>query len=149
MEAVASIEYWHWLLLGLFLLVVEVSFAGGSYLMWLGFAALATGVISLLLGALMGWQAQLVLFGVLSVASVLLWRRYARDVDTRDAPVLNQRGFHHIGRTVPLEDPITGGRGRVRIDDTLWMVRGEDMPAGTRVRIVAQDGNIFEVVAAD
>lgn len=117
--------------------------------MWLGFAALATGVISLLLGALVGWQAQLVLFGVLSVASVLLWRRYARDVDTRDAPVLNQRGLHHIGRTVPLEDPITGGRGRVRIDDTLWMVRGEDMPAGTQVRIVAQDGNIFEVVAAD
>lgn len=149
MDAVMSLEYWHWLLLGLFLLVIEVSFAGGTYLMWLGFAALVTGVISLLLGSLMGWQAQLVLFGVLSVASVLLWRRYARDVDTRDAPVLNQRGLHHIGRVVLLEEPVAGGRGRVRIDDTLWMVRGADMPAGSRVKIVAQDGNIFEVVAAD
>lgn len=149
MEAVAALEYWHWLLGGLFLLVVEVALAGGTYLMWLGFAALATGVLSLLLGALLPWQLQLVVFGVLSVASVLLWRRYARDADTANAPVLNQRGYHHLGRVVPLEEPIVGGRGRVRIDDTLWVVRGSDAPAGAQVKIIAQDGNLFEVERVD
>lgn len=151
METVAALglEYWHWLLAGLFLLVVEVSFAGGTYLMWLGLAALVTGVLSLLLGVLLPWQLQLVVFGVLSVASVLLWRRYARDADTENAPVLNQRGYHHLGRVVLLEEPIVGGRGRVRIDDTLWVVCGSDAPAGTQVKIISQDGNLFHVERAD
>lgn len=138
-----SLEYWHWLTLGLLLLVAEVMVAGTSFLMWIGFAALATGLLAFL--APVGWQLQLVIFGVASVGSVLLWRRYVKFQPAPGAPVLNQRGAQYVGRVVRLEEAIVGGTGRVRLDDTLWTVRGADAPAGSQVRIRAQDGNLFDV----
>lgn len=144
MMDMASMQYWHWLGFGLLLLVAEVLVAGTSFLMWIGFAALATGVLALLLP--IGYQLQLVVFGVASVGSVLLWRRYVKDApEPPGAPVLNQRGAQYIGRVVHLEEAIVGGHGRIRIDDTLWSVRGVDLPAGSHVRIRAQDGNVFDV----
>lgn len=146
--SVQALEYWHWLTLGILLLVAEVAAGGASFLMWVGFAALATGVVAFLLPVL-GWQLQLVLFGVGSVASVLLWRRYVKDVPVADGAVLNRRGTEHIGQVVRLEEAIVNGRGRIRIDDTLWGVRGADAPAGTAVRIVALDGNVYDVVVLE
>lgn len=142
---VEGLVYWHWLALGLLLLVAEVAVGGASFLMWIGFAALATGVLALVVPVL-GWQLQLLVFGTGSVASVFLWRRFVKDRDTADAPVLNRRGAEYIGRVVHLEEAIVDGRGRVRIDDTLWAVRGKDAPAGAAVRILAQDGNQFDVL---
>lgn len=145
---VEDLQYWHWLALGLALLVAEVAVGGASFLMWIGFAALATGVLALVV-PLLGWQLQLVIFGIGSVASVFLWRRYVKDRDTAEAPVLNQRDAGYVGRVVHLEEAIVGGRGRVRIDDTLWTVRGKDAPAGAAVRILARDGNVLDVLPLD
>lgn len=143
--SVQAIEYWHWLSLGIVLLIAEVAFGGASFLMWIGFAALFTGAVTLILPALMPWQMQLVGFGVASVASVLLWRRYVKDVPAQGGVVLNKRGTEHIGKVVPLEEAIVGGNGRIRIDDTLWGVQGADAPAGSPVRIDALDGNVYRV----
>lgn len=145
MEFFESLTFVHWLTFGVVLLIAEVTVAGTSYLMWTGFAAIFTGVLALLLPAVVVWQVQLVVFGAASVGSVLLWRRYVNDRPTAEAPVLNRRGDEYVGRVVPLEEAIVGGRGRVRIDDTLWTVQGGDAPAGTAVRIVARDGNTFRV----
>ena len=35
---------------------------------------------------------------------------------------------------------VVDGTGTVRIDDTVWRIRGPDTPAGSRVRIVQADG---------
>jgi membrane protein implicated in regulation of membrane protease activity len=40
------------------------------------------------------------------------------------------------------------GRGRVRIDDSVWQVRGPDAPAGPRVVVTGADGSVLEVKAA-
>jgi len=141
---VETLQYWHWLAFGLGLLLVDVLIAGASVLMWLGIAALFTGAVAFLLPGIVGWQAELVIFGVSSVASVFVWRRY----DKRDpgAPVVNlRRGAEYVGREVLLEEAIVGGAGRVRIDDTLWAVRGPELPAGSKVKITGQDGNQFIV----
>lgn len=143
-----SLAYWHWLTLGVVLLLAEVAVGGASFLMWVGFAAIFTGVLAFLLPAVMGWQAQLVVMSVASVASVWLWKRYVKDAPVEGGVTLNRRGAEHVGRIVPLEEAIVGGEGRVRLDDTLWSVRGADAPAGARVRIVRQDGNAFEVESA-
>ena len=143
-----SLEYWHWLTLGAALLLAEVAAGGASFLMWLGFAALFTGVATFLLPALMPWQVQLVVMSVASVASVWLWKRYVKDAPVEGGVTLNRRGAEHIGRVVPLEEAIVGGQGRVRLDDTLWTVRGVDAPAGANVRLLRQDGNAFEVEPA-
>jgi len=143
--SIQGLEYWHWLTFGILLLIAEVMFGGASFVMWIGFAAIFTGVVSLILPAVMIWQLQLVVFGISSVASVLLWRRYVKDVPVEGGIVLNKRGAEYVGRVVHLEEAIVGGNGRIRIDDTLWGVQGADAPAGAQVRIVAQNGNIFRV----
>lgn len=141
---------WSWWVLGLALLAAEVV-APGVFLVWIGIAAILTGAVSLLLwdAGFWVWQAQLVLFAVLSVAAVFVGRGLlARSGGTSDEPLLNQRGARLVGRTAVLETPITEGRGRIRLDDTTWTVNGPDLPAGARVRVIGSDGNRLTVESA-
>ena len=141
----AGLGAWNWIILGCVLLVAEIV-APGVFLLWIGVAALLTGTISLQLAgaAFWGWQVQVLLFLVLSVVSVLLGRRWfvSRQVES-DQPLLNRREAQLLGRTATLEENIVNGRGRIRIGDTLWLVKGPDLPAGTRVRVAdAKDGEL-------
>ena len=47
-----------------------------------------------------------------------------------------------------LEQAIIDGSGRAKVDDALWVVAGPDLPAGSRVRVVAVDGMTLKVQAA-
>ncbi len=62
---VVSLGGWSWIVAGLALLILEV-LAPGAFMMWLGLAALAVGIISLMID--WSWQAQFVVFALLSVA---------------------------------------------------------------------------------
>ena len=87
------------------------------------------------------WQWQCIAFAVFAAASVPLWRRFALKVEPEsEAPLLNRRTEALIGRVFTLEKPIVDGVGTVRIDDTIWRVRGPDRPAGSRVKITQADG---------
>lgn len=141
---------WSWWVLGLVLLAAEVV-APGVFLVWIGIAAILTGVVSLLLweAGFWVWQAQLVFFAVLSVVAVLLGRRFlARSGNTTDEPLLNQRGARLIGRTAVLEQPIVEGRGRIRLDATTWPVSGPDLPAGSRIKVTGSSGSHLIVESA-
>ncbi|ACO76737.1 hypothetical protein AvCA_04830 [Azotobacter vinelandii CA] len=65
---------WHWLGLGILLLILEVFDAGG-YLLWM--ALVATG-LAVLLQVLpdFSWKLQLLLFVSLSTLLLLLWKRW-------------------------------------------------------------------------
>ena len=65
-----------------------------------------------------------------------------------DQPDLNRRPDQLVGRVVVVEEAIAHGRGKVRIGDTLWIVEGSDMPAGTEVRVTATQGAILRVERA-
>ena len=136
---VNEIGPWSWWILGLLLLGAEILIPG-IFLIWIGLAAIVVGAISFVLwdSSVWGWQVQLLVFAALSLVSALIGRRVmaGRDDDT-DQPMLNRRMEQMIGRTALLEEPITEGGGRIRLGDTLWTVRGPDLPAGARVRIVA------------
>ncbi|PST18669.1 NfeD family protein [Mesorhizobium plurifarium] len=140
---------WSWWVLGLLLLAAELILPG-VFLVWIALAALVTGALSLFLweASFWSWQVQLVAFALLSVASVLLGRRFVSSSAESDEPLLNKRGESLVGRTAVLEQPIAEGRGRVRLDDTTWSVEGPDLPAGTRVRIVAGSGRHLTVEQA-
>lgn len=136
-----------WLGLGLILIAAEVV-APGAFLLWMGIAAV---VVALLVFVLPGLSllAQVVLFVVLSVAAVLAYRKWFRKrEEPSDRPLLNQRGLQMIGRTADLDQAIADGRGRIKLDDALWVVEGPDLPAGTRVRVVAIDGMTLKVQQA-
>ena len=139
-EWFAGFGAWNWMILGTVLLALEI-LTPGVYLLWLGIAAIVTGLISFVLGdaGFWVWQVQILVFLVLSIVSVLVGRRVFPTTGTADTdqPLLNQRELQLVGRTAVLQEPIAEGRGRVRLGDTLWRVNGPDLPAGARVRVVS------------
>ncbi|MCJ2037522.1 NfeD family protein [Methylobacterium sp. WL30] len=132
---------WAWILAGLALAGLELV-APGIFLIWLGLAGLATGLVAALVP--LPWQAQLLLFSGLAVAAVLIARRLGRD----HVPTLNRADRGLVGREGLLAEPIQDGAGRIRFDDTLWRVTGPDLPAGARVRVTGIDGTVLVVTGA-
>ncbi len=147
MTAIAGLGPWVWIIGGMLLMAVEL-LAPGLFFIWLGLAALATGVIVAATG--MGWAPAGILFSALAAASVFagraLTRRKASEPDS--AAHLNAMSRDLIGKTVRLDQAIVGGEGRVRIGDKIWRALGEDAAAGVEVRIVSLDGSALVVARA-
>jgi inner membrane protein len=139
----AGLGPWNWLILAVALFALETVVPGVHFL-WFGVAAVLVGLLALATG--LAWQWQLIAFAVIAVAAVFLVRRYARPDNARsDLPDLNIRGAQYIGRIVTVEESIRGGRGKVRVGDTLWQAEGEDATAGQRVRIKSANGTVLVV----
>ena len=130
---------WSWIILGLVLMGLELV-APGAFLLWLGLAAVLTGLIDWAFG--LSWQMAALVFAVLSVGAVLVGRAVTRDRDETNGgrPTLNRRGQSLIGHVFTLDSPIVGGSGRIRVDDSSWRIVGPDAPAGAAVRVVRVDG---------
>ena len=141
-----EILYWHWWVLGLGLLVAEMLLPTGFFLIWVGAAALLVGVLAWIVP--MSWEAEMVLFGVLSVASFLAWRRFRPVNLDSDQPALNRRGHSYVGRTFTLATPIVNGVGKLHVDDSQWRISGADAEAGAQVKVVAVDGATLKVERA-
>ena len=146
MEFLISLGAWNWLILAVFLIVLETVIPG-IHFVWFGMAATVVGLIALAFG--IDWQWQLVIFGVLSFATAFAVRKYATPhTAPSDQPGLNERGSYYIGRTVVVDEGLQNGRGKVRIGDSLWIAAGPDMPAGSKARITKVDGTIVIVEPA-
>jgi membrane protein implicated in regulation of membrane protease activity len=127
------------MVLGSVLLILEI-LVPGVFLLWIGIAAILVGALTLQLAhaAFWVWQAQVVLFLILSVISAYVGRQVmAKTGGESDQPLLNRRAEQLIGRTATLAEPIAEGRGRIRLGDTFWLVTGPDLPVGARVRVTA------------
>lgn len=147
MEYLQHLSFWDWLAFGTVLLILEV-LVGGGYLLWIGVAAAAVGVLTYLFPQL-PWAWQFLGFAVLSVLiAVLWWQRQRSAAKPSDSPGLNRRGSEFVGRSFLLHEAIVGGRGKIRAGDTLWLVSGPDLPAGSTVRVTGQDGVLLKVEAA-
>ncbi len=144
MSPLEQIEFWHWWIAGVALVIIEV-FAPGAIFMWLGISA---GIVGAMLLAVpdISWQVQFLVFALLSVGSIAGWRVYhKRNPTETDLPSLNRRGEQYVGRVFTLEDGITNGTGVVRVDDSRWKIEGEDLPAGTKVRVTGVEGTVLKV----
>jgi membrane protein implicated in regulation of membrane protease activity len=143
----ANLGPWTWIVLGLVLMGLEL-LAPGVFFLWLGFAAVATGLLDWAFG--LSWQAAALTFAVLSVGSVLIGRALTRHPDEEDDghAALNRRGHALIGRVFTLETPIVDGAGRIRVDDSSWRVVGPAAPAGASVRVVRVEGATLVVEPA-
>ena len=143
---VQSLGAWTWVILGLVLVGLELVVPGGV-LIWLGIAAIATGLIDGVLG--LSWQISTLVFAGLSVVAVLAGRLISRPVVRAEDPSgLNRRGEALVGQAFTLEAPIVGGEGRVRIGDSSWRVVGPDTQSGTVVTVVQIDGATLVVERA-
>ena len=145
---VANLGQWGWLTLALLLVVLEM-FAPGAVFLWLGISAGATGIVTWIFPDI-SWEWQLIIFAVLSVASIAVSRLYLRKrpIET-DHATLNKRGTQYIGRFFTLDEPIVNRRGRIQVDDTFWRTEGPDLAAGTTVEVTGVDGVVLQVRAAE
>lgn len=136
-----------WIILGIILLITEM-IAPGAYLMFLGGAAVFTGLLGYALP--LSLPLQLLVFALSSIASVYIAKRWF-DVYPilSSSPLLNARIAQMIGQTVEVVEPIQGGAGRVKVGDSVWGASGPDAAAGTRMRIVSAEGNQLAVVPLD
>lgn len=130
---------WTWFIIAAVLLILELLVLG-IFFVWLGLAAVVVGVLHLILP--LGWQAEVILFGVLSAVLLLVARPWLskRQALQSDRPNLNQRMYDYVGKAYFLDEPLLHGRGKLKIDDTLWEIEGPDTPQGTWVKVTAVDG---------
>lgn len=140
---------WTWVAVGLLILGVEIMMPS-TFLLWPGLSALVVGLITLILGtdsAIWPWQAQVLVFLILSVVIAIVGKRIMKnkDYNKSENPNLNERGAQLIGQTAILADPIANGMGRVKIGDTTWRVKGDDTKAGTKVTVVDYDAGTLIV----
>lgn len=149
MDAMFSqLVFWHWFALAVVLGILDVTLGANFFFVWCGVSALFVGVLKMLF-PMMTWEYQFLIFGIGVMTSLVVWRRYlSKHPPASDNPDLNRRSAQYIGRTFSLEEAIINGRGKVRVADTLWLVSGEDMPAGTTVKVVAVDGTVLKVTKA-
>ena len=139
---------WIWMVLGLVLLALEI-FMPGVFLLWIGIAALVVGAISLMpwQAEFWVWQVQVIVFLALALISAYAGRRImSSSTDETDLPLLNRRREQLFGRIATLAEPISNGRGRIQLDDTVWRVKGPDLPSGTRVRVAGIDSAGLELL---
>jgi len=98
----------------------------------------------------MSWQAQIVAFAILALVFAVLGRRInARFGSSSENQTLNERGKQYIGQKYILHEDLINGQGRVKIGDSMWLVRGpEGLSAGATVKVTGADGTIL-IVEAD
>ncbi len=134
---------WIWAIGGLVLLIAEIV-APGFFLVFLGVAAIATGLFTLLFD--LSLAPQLVLFVIYTALAVMIGKRLYAEPDHADQSIrLYNPSERMIGKSVMVVDPVDEHGGRVRVGDGEWSARGGPAAAGARVRVVAVDGNCLMV----
>lgn len=133
-----------WMIFAVALAIGEIALPG-IFLIWIAIAAAATGALAYALPTL-GLPVEILAFALFSLVAAYGGKRWYRDnpVPSTD-PLLNDRAARLVGRSVVVVDAITGGEGRVKLDDATWSAVGPDAPAGTRMIVVAASGATLTV----
>ncbi|MCC7007646.1 MAG: NfeD family protein [Acidobacteria bacterium] len=138
--------WWHWLLLGLALMVGEIATPGGFYLIFFGIAAVVIGLLAGLGTAGPLWL-QIFGFSLLSVLLLVLFRKRLLGTlqpDSKGRPI-----DQLVGEVGVAEEYLAPGQvGRVELRGAAWSARNLGVIAltrGTRVRVIAVDGLMLHV----
>lgn len=142
--------YWHWLLLGMALLLLELVLPSFT-VFWFGLGALVVGVVLWIFPAL-GFAGQILLWTICSCAFAFLWFKYLkpRMIDKTNAGMAREAAIGESGKVIKV--PMGGGRGLVRFttpilgDDEWEFVCEQQVALGDRVFIKEVSGNMLIVV---
>ncbi len=144
MEWINDIIYWHWLILAVALIILEILMPG-AYFLWMGISAAVVGG-AMFVFPQMSILVQVLIFAILSVITVMMYRSYKKKNPlVTDEPALNRRGEKYIGQSFTLKEPIVNGVGKIKVDDSTWKIKGFDIDAGETVRVVAVEGTTLIV----
>ena len=135
-----NLAWWHWLVLGLILIALEMAASGGFYVIFFGIAAIAIAALRLFDVAGPLWL-QVLLFSVISIAALQFFRRPLMRWLQLDAPGSDVDTM--LGETAtPLEDIEAGAVGRAELRGTVWSARN-------RASVTVRKGQRCTVVAVE
>jgi membrane protein implicated in regulation of membrane protease activity len=140
LDIIDAVTWWQWLVVGLVLVALEMAAAGGFYIIFFGVAAIAIAGLRLFDIAGPAWL-QLLLFSVISVASLVFFRqRLLRQWQVPGAPADIDS---LVGDTAfALDDISPGAVGKVELRGTTWTARNSTagvITKGSRCTVVRTD----------
>jgi membrane protein implicated in regulation of membrane protease activity len=146
-----ELAWWHWMVLGLGLGLVELAVAS-FFIIWFGLGALLVGV-AMLVAPGMVFSTQILLWTAASVAMTALWFRVLRKDAGKTRSGQANEALGEIGVLVRAVEPlgVNSARGEVRFQkpvmgSDVWPCLAEEaIAAGERVRVLAVDGQILKV----
>ncbi len=133
----------HWVVLGLILLIAEMS-TGTTYLLWPAVAAFVTALISWF--GVTSWIADIGIFAALVIVLTFFGRPLVQKWRSEGAASgLNERAQTMIG-TRGLMMSFADGVGSVKVNDTVWRAVSDDaLEPGQHVEVTAVDGVTLRV----
>jgi len=135
-----NLNFMHWLVLGLSLIILEL-FLWTVFLLWIGASAITVSIFFYLMPDT-SWPIQLLIFVALSLTSTSLAKRYypVKTVDDE----LHEKAKTFIGKECKVSS-IEDGIIKVQIGKSLWFARGTGLSEGQSVKIVGVDDSTFIV----
>ena len=141
--------YWHWLVLGMLLVVGEI-FIPSFTIFWFGLGAIVVGLLMTLVT--LSFTAQILIWTVSSVAFTALWFKYLKPkmTDRTSAGISRDAAIGEAGQVI--KAPTERSRGQVRFttpvlgDDEWEFISDDDVRIGDRVFIKEISGNTLIVV---
>ena len=135
-----NLNFMHWLVLGLSLIILEL-FLWTVFLLWIGASAITVSIFFYLMPDT-SWPIQLLIFVILSLTTTSLAKRYypVKTVDDE----LHEKAKTFIGKECKVSS-IEDGIIKVQIGKSLWFARGTGLSVGQAVKIVGVDGSTFIV----
>ena len=139
-----NLNYMHWLVLGLSLIILEL-FLWTIFLLWIGASAITVSIFFYLMPET-AWPIQLLIFVALSLASTLLAKRYypVKTVDDE----LHEKAKTYIGKECKVSS-IEDGAIKVQIGSSLWFAKGTELSVGQTVKIIDVESSTFIVESVD
>jgi len=139
-------QWWLWLAGGLALIVAELVAPGGFFLIFLGFGALAVGMLTAL-GAVTSLWPQVLLVAVLTVTFLVAFRGRLR-ARFQMPPPNDIDSF--VGKLAVVQERLAPGSvGRVEVRGAAWSARNTSavtLDPGQRARVASVDGLLLTVV---
>ena len=146
----SSIVWWHWIIVGLVLIISEM--ATGTFIsLGFGIAALVVGAVDVIIP--LGFTYQLGLWIVLSLIVVFALFKWFNSQPTVSSTGQSNYGFDTLGSVTQAIHPHK--RGKVVFDtpvlgNTEWHATSRDeLAKGSRIKIVDVNGQLIEVASAD
>ena len=146
-----KMEWWHWLVLGIGLVLAELAIPA-FFVVWFGLGGLLVALV-LFVAPGLSLTAQLALWTLASMGMVVLWFKVFKPsahktrIGTSAGEVIGEIGLL-VGPVAPFQ------RGKVRFQRPVlgaeeWVcLAEEDIRAGERVKVVAVEGSFLKVARA-
>ncbi len=137
--------WWHWIIMGIILLIIEMSI-GTFFILGLGIAAILVGVMAVLFET--AFNIELLVWIILSLLAIAAWFKWFREPDKTDSGQSNYR-LDTLGTVQEAIAP--HNRGKVKFDtpvlgNTIWHATATtEIAKGSRVKIVQINGQLIEV----